>query len=96
MVEQLPGNPPSWTHEVLETAPTWTRYLLTPAQLSALHQLTDLPEFHPLSEVARLTVSTVTGANEVGMAEGLAPDLRVNIGVPGRVMRPCAGRLHAA
>ena len=64
VVEHLPGNPLSWTHEVLETAPTWTRYLLTPAQLSALHQLTDLPEFHPLSEVARLTVSTVTGANE--------------------------------
>ena len=60
VVEHLPGNPLSWTHEVLETAPTWTRYLLTPAQLSALHQLTDLPEFHPLSEVARLTVSTVT------------------------------------
>ena len=64
VVEHLPGNPLSWTHEVLETAPTWTRYLLTPAQLSALHQLTDLPEFHPLSEVARLVVSTVTGANE--------------------------------
>jgi adenine-specific DNA-methyltransferase len=64
VVEHLPGNPLSWAHEVLETAPTWTRYLLTPAQLSALHQLTDLPEFHPLAEVARLTVSTVTGANE--------------------------------
>ncbi len=64
VVEHLPGNPLSWTHKVRETAPTWTRYLLTPAQLSALHQLTDLPEFHPLSEVARLTVSTVTGANE--------------------------------
>ncbi len=64
VVEHLPGNPLSWTHGVLETAPTWTRYLLTPAQLSALHQLTDLPEFRPLSEVARLTVSTVTGANE--------------------------------
>jgi adenine-specific DNA-methyltransferase len=64
VVEHLPGNPLSWTHEVLETAPTWTRYLLTPAQLSALRQLTDLPEFHPMTEVARLTVSTVTGANE--------------------------------
>jgi adenine-specific DNA-methyltransferase len=64
VLEHLPGNPLSWTHQVLETAPTWTRYLLTPAQLGALHQLTELPEFHPLSEVARLTVSTVTGANE--------------------------------
>jgi hypothetical protein len=64
VVEHPPGTPLSWTHEVLESAPTWTRYMLTSAQLSALHQLTDLPEFHPLAEVARLTVSTVTGANE--------------------------------
>jgi hypothetical protein len=63
-VEHLPGNPLCWTHQVLETAPTWTRYLLTPAQLSALHELTELPEFHRLAAVARLSVSTVTGANE--------------------------------
>lgn len=64
VVEHLPGTPVSWTHQVQESAPTWTRYLLTPAQLSALHELTSLPEFHRLADVARLTVSTVTGANE--------------------------------
>lgn len=69
VVEHVAGHPLSWTHEVLETAPTWTRYLLTPAQLSALHHLTDLPEFNQLSEVARLAVSTVTGANEYFSAD---------------------------
>jgi adenine-specific DNA-methyltransferase len=69
VVEHLPGNPLSWTHEVLESAPTWTRYLLTPTQLSALHELTGLPEFHRLSAVARLSVSTVTGANEYFSAD---------------------------
>ncbi len=64
VVEHLPGKPLGWMHEVQESAPTWTRYLLTPAQLSALHQVTGLPGFHRLAEVARLSVSTVTGANE--------------------------------
>lgn len=64
VVEHGAGTPRSWTHDVPDSAPTWTRYLLTPAQLSALHQVTDLPGFHHLAEVARLSVSTVTGANE--------------------------------
>ena len=64
VVEHLPGHPLSWTHQVVESAPTWTRYLLTPAQLGALHELTGLPEFHHLADVARLAVSTVTGAND--------------------------------
>jgi adenine-specific DNA-methyltransferase len=64
VVEHVGKGPLSWTHDVDEAAPTWTRYLLTPSQLAALYQLTALPEFHPLSEVARLSVSTVTGANE--------------------------------
>jgi adenine-specific DNA-methyltransferase len=54
----------SWAHTVNESAPTWTRYLLTPSQLTALYDLIGLPGFHPLSQVARLSVSTVTGANE--------------------------------
>jgi adenine-specific DNA-methyltransferase len=69
VVEHLPGTPLAWTHEVLESAPTWTRYLLTPAQLSALGELTKLAEFHHLSAVARLSVSTVTGANEYFSAD---------------------------
>jgi hypothetical protein len=64
VVEHLPGKPLGWVHEVQESAPTWTRYLLTPAQLGALHQVTGLPGFHRLAGVARLSVSTVTGANE--------------------------------
>ncbi len=57
------GTPRSWTHRIDPGAPTWTRYLLHPAQLSALDQLTQVPGFQPLSTVARLSVSTVTGAN---------------------------------
>jgi adenine-specific DNA-methyltransferase len=62
--EYLGTGPFAWTHAVDQSAPTWTRYLLTPPQLSAWQDLTRLPAFYPLSEVARLSVSTVTGANE--------------------------------
>jgi adenine-specific DNA methylase len=61
---QLGSQPLRWTHEIEEDVPTWTRYLLTPNQLSALKMVTTLGEFHRFSAVARLTVSTVTGANE--------------------------------
>ena len=57
------GTPRSWSHRIDLAAPTWTRYLLSPAQLAALDQLTQVPGFQALSEVARLSVSTVTGAN---------------------------------
>ena len=57
------GSPRSWSHRIGPDAPTWTRYLLDPAQLSALDQLAGVPGFQPLSAVARLSVSTVTGAN---------------------------------
>ncbi len=64
VVEHVGVQPISWTHNVQESAPTWTRYLLTPIQLSALDELTALPKFYPIAAVARLSVSTVTGANE--------------------------------
>lgn len=64
VVEHLPTGPLSWAHEIDEGIPTWTRYLLTPAQLSALDEVASLPDFHQFSKVARLSVSTVTGANE--------------------------------
>jgi adenine-specific DNA-methyltransferase len=64
VVEHVEPEPISWTHTMDAAAPTWTRYLLTPAQLAAICELTALPYFHPISGVARLTVSTVTGANE--------------------------------
>jgi adenine-specific DNA-methyltransferase len=57
------GSPRSWSHRIDPDAPTWTRYLLSPAQLSALGQLARIPGFQPLSAVARVSVSTVTGAN---------------------------------
>lgn len=64
VVEHVGTTPLSWTHEIEEGTPTWTRYLLTPAQLSALNEVTSLDYFYKFSQVARLTVSTVTGANE--------------------------------
>jgi adenine-specific DNA methylase len=64
VVEHVGTEPLSWTHNVDESAPTWTRYLLTPSQLTALYDLIALPGFHPISAVARLSVSTVTGAND--------------------------------
>jgi adenine-specific DNA-methyltransferase len=63
VAEHGPGSPRSWWHPVDPCAPTWTRYLLTPAQLAALAQLGSLTAFRPLAAVARLSVSTVTGAN---------------------------------
>jgi len=64
VVEHVDGEPLSWTHDIEESAPTWTRYLLTPPQLAALYEFIALPMVHALSDVARLSVSTVTGANE--------------------------------
>ncbi|MBV9206777.1 MAG: SAM-dependent methyltransferase [Actinobacteria bacterium] len=64
VVEHGGKKPLSWTHVIKEGVPTWTRYLLTPAQLAALDEAVSLPHFYKFSEVARLTVSTVTGANE--------------------------------
>lgn len=64
VVEHLGTKPLRWTHTIDKEAPTWTRYLLTPGQLSALNDVASLPYFHKFSALARLTVSTVTGANE--------------------------------
>ena len=64
VVEHVGAVPLAWTHDVDESAMTWTGYLLTPSQLTALREVIALPGFRPMSEVARLCVSTVTGANE--------------------------------
>jgi adenine-specific DNA methylase len=64
VLEHLGNGPVGWQHEIEESSPTWTRYLLSPSQLGALRQVAEHPEFRQISEVARLTVSTVTGANE--------------------------------
>jgi adenine-specific DNA-methyltransferase len=64
VVEHLTSGTLDWIHGIDEAMPTWTRYLLTPGQLCALEEMASLSEFRRFSDVARLTVSTVTGANE--------------------------------
>jgi adenine-specific DNA-methyltransferase len=64
VVEHSADKSVSWVHELDESISTWTRYLLAPAQLDALDEIVSIPEFYKFREVARLTVSTVTGANE--------------------------------
>jgi len=65
VVEHRAGcEPLRWAHEITEDAATWTRYLLTPGQLSALEKVTSLAGFYHFSGVARVIVSTVTGAND--------------------------------
>jgi len=53
-----------WTHQVPPTGESWTRYLLTPTQLTALAAARKLPGVQRFGDVAKLEVSIVTGANE--------------------------------
>lgn len=53
----------TWTHMAAPGAGTWTGFLLPPAQYTALGAVASIPAFSPLGEVARFSVSTVTGAN---------------------------------
>ena len=80
VTEHRAGGPARWAHQIAAPARTWTGYLLTPAQLAALREVSSFPLIHRFSAVARLTVSTVTGANEYFSASdptlaryGLAP-----------------------
>ncbi|MFC8730926.1 Eco57I restriction-modification methylase domain-containing protein [Luteimicrobium sp. NPDC057192] len=57
------GGTRSWSHMVSPGEGTWTNYLLTPDQNSALTAARSIFEVRPLSSVARFSVSTVTGAN---------------------------------
>lgn len=54
----------AWDVDLDAGAPTWTRYLLTPAQRAALAEAQALPAVRPLGEVARFEVAIVTGAND--------------------------------
>lgn len=54
----------SWVHEATSDAHTWTGYLLSPKHLEALALLSENEAVHRFREIARLTVATVTGANE--------------------------------
>lgn len=51
------------THGVKRSSESWTRYLLTPRQLHALEEATNLPAVRRLGELATFEVSIVTGAN---------------------------------
>ena len=62
--EHRAAGPAGWVHAIDENAPTWTRYLLTPGQLDAVAEASSLPAFRRFAEAGRLTVATVTGANE--------------------------------
>lgn len=64
VTEHTAAAPVSWRHSVGGAAATWTRYLLTPAQLAALEEAAALPEFHRFAVAGRLSVATVTGAND--------------------------------
>lgn len=57
-----PGAVP-WTHVVDPGAKTWTRYLLTPRQVSAYERVRSTASVVPVGDVARFTVGTVSGAN---------------------------------
>lgn len=53
----------TWEHQIDPQAATWTKYLLSPRQTEALAIADDLAEFTQLGNVAKFSVSTVTGAN---------------------------------
>lgn len=57
------GETKSWNHQIKVGSRTWTSYLLTPEQNLVLCDARSLITFRPLREVARFSVSTVTGAN---------------------------------
>ncbi len=54
----------SWRHVLDESAPTWTGLLLRPDHLEAVSTALALPEVVPLGKIAKLSVATVTGAND--------------------------------
>ncbi len=68
-----------WSHTVPIGRGNWTRYLLNAEQLEALVEATTLSSFRRFSDVAKLEVAIVTGANEyfsVTDAEATVYDLR--------------------
>lgn len=54
----------SWRHLLVEDAPTWTGLLLRPDHLDAVNAALDSPGVRSFKEVAKLSVATVTGAND--------------------------------
>ncbi|MBW6438257.1 hypothetical protein KZ829_31475 [Actinoplanes hulinensis] len=58
------GERPAWSHQVRPGAPTWTNFLLTPAQADAYTGASQLPGCIGLGNAVRFSVATVTGAND--------------------------------
>lgn len=54
----------SWRHLLDKDAPTWTGLLLRPDHLDAVNGAIEIPGVLRFSEVAKLSVATVTGAND--------------------------------
>jgi adenine-specific DNA-methyltransferase len=54
----------SWRHVLEEDASTWTGLLLRPEHLTAFAEARASEGVHQFSEVAKLSVATVTGAND--------------------------------
>lgn len=57
------GGTKSWSHTVTPGSGTWTNYLLSPEQNDAISATLSINAIQPLRQVARFSVSTVTGAN---------------------------------
>jgi len=62
--EHTTGSVREWEHTVGASGESWTRFLLSPAELEAFRTARQLASFHPLKRVASLSVAIVTGANE--------------------------------
>lgn len=54
----------SWSHSAAVDTHTWTRYLLSPSHLDAYTEATRFPAVERLGALAKIEVSTVTGAND--------------------------------
>jgi adenine-specific DNA-methyltransferase len=63
MREHGPGSVREWEHQSIASHRTWTRYLLSPAQVASLETANNLESVTLLGDVARFEVATVTGAN---------------------------------
>lgn len=61
--ERLRTGVAEWHHPGTVGEATWTRYLLTAAHLDVLGEARQLPAVHPLGNLAKFEVATVTGAN---------------------------------
>ncbi|GGN34886.1 hypothetical protein FHR83_005918 [Actinoplanes campanulatus] len=58
------GDRPAWSHRVRPGTPTWTNFLLTPAQADAYTGASRLAGCIGLGHAVRFRVATVTGAND--------------------------------